>query len=44
MNHEMRIDKSVDEDGEPDFKNSFSRYSEGESCAHPCESSHSPDR
>lgn len=33
MSHEMRVDNSVDEAGESDFKNSFSRYSEDESCA-----------
>mgnify|MGYP004503388733 FL=1 len=33
MNYEMRVDNSVDEVGESDFKNSFSRYSEDESCA-----------
>lgn len=33
MSHEMFVDNSVDEIREPDFKNSFSRYSEDESCA-----------
>lgn len=33
MGYEIRVDNSVDEAGEPDIKNSFSRYSEGESCA-----------
>lgn len=33
MSHEMRVDNSVVEAEEPDFKNSFSRYSEDESCA-----------